>query len=85
MCQQLLGGCFSTRSAQPGLTNGFSKKLDSRVAALKTTPAKALGVVDRAWAIGDLIDAALATEPITPVPDCARSAQAFPGVHGGKL
>jgi hypothetical protein len=49
------------------LTNGFSKKLDNHVAAvalyvahynlcrvhetLKTTPAKALGVVDRAWAL----------------------------------
>jgi hypothetical protein len=47
------------------LTNGFSKKLDNHVAAvalyvahynlcrvheaLKTTPAKALGVTDRAW------------------------------------
>ena len=50
------------------LTNGFSKKLDNHVAAvalyvahynlcrvheaLKGTPAKALGVVDRTWAIG---------------------------------
>ena len=47
------------------LTNGFSKKLDNHVAAvalyvahynlcrtheaLRTTPAKALGVADRAW------------------------------------
>jgi hypothetical protein len=52
------------------LTNGFSKKLDNHVAAvalyvahynlcrvhetLKTTPAKALGVVDRAWALVSL-------------------------------
>jgi hypothetical protein len=35
---------------------------------LKTTPAKALGVADLAWSIGQLIDAALATQPITPVP-----------------
>jgi IS1 family transposase len=64
------------------LTNGFSKKLDNHVAAvalyvahynlcrvheaLKTTPAKALGIADRAWTIGALIDAALATQPITP-------------------
>jgi len=63
------------------LTNGFSKKLDNHVAAvalyvahynlcrvheaLKMTPAKALGVVDRNWSIGELIDAALATQPIT--------------------
>jgi hypothetical protein len=32
------------------------------------TPAKALGAVDRVWTIGDLIDAALATQSITPVP-----------------
>src|SRR3984893_817790 len=64
------------------LTNGFSKKLDNHVAAvalyvahynlcrvheaLKMTPAKSIGVADRAWSIGDLIDAALATQPITP-------------------
>ena len=64
------------------LTNGFSKKLDNHVAAvalyvahynfcrvheaLKTTAAKALGIVDRTWATGELIDAALATQPITP-------------------
>jgi hypothetical protein len=31
------------------------------------TPAKAIGIADRAWIVGDLIDAALATQPITPV------------------
>lgn len=52
------------------LTNGFSKKLDNHVAAvalyvchcnlcriheaLRTTPAKTIGVVDRAWTIGSL-------------------------------
>jgi IS1 family transposase len=52
------------------LTNGFSKKLDNHVAAvalyvahynlcrvheaLRTTPAKAIGVADRAWTIGSL-------------------------------
>jgi IS1 family transposase len=82
------------------LTNGFSKKLDNHVAAvalyvahynlcrvheaLKTTPAKALGVVDRAWTIGALIDAALATQPITPVPTAPDRRKLFTVVQGGK-
>ena len=82
------------------LTNGFSKKLDNHVAAvalyvahynlcrvheaLKTTPAKALGVVDRAWTIGALIDAALATQPITPVPTAPERRKLFTVVQGGK-
>lgn len=52
--------------------------------ALKTTPAKALGVVDRAWAIGELIDAALATQPITPVPSAPDRRKLFRVVQGGR-
>jgi hypothetical protein len=64
------------------LTNGFSKKLDNHVAAvalyvahynlcriheaLHTTPAKAIGVADRAWTIAQLVDAALAVAPAPP-------------------
>jgi hypothetical protein len=64
------------------LTNGFSKKLVNHVAAvslyvahynlcrvheaLKTTPAVALGIADRPWSIGDLLDAVLAIEPAAP-------------------
>jgi IS1 family transposase len=82
------------------LTNGFSKKLDNHVAAvalyvahynlcriheaLKMTPAKALGVVDRAWAIGELIDAALATQPITPIPTAPERRKGFRVIQGGK-
>ncbi len=82
------------------LTNGFSKKLDNHVAAvalyvahynlcrvheaLKTTPAKALGVADRTWAIGDLINAALATQPITPIPTAPERRNAFRVIDGGK-
>jgi IS1 family transposase len=82
------------------LTNGFSKKLDNHVAAvalyvahynlcrvheaLKTTPAKALGVVDGAWTIGALIDAALATQPITPVPSAPERRKLFTVVRGGE-
>jgi hypothetical protein len=54
--------------------------------ALKTTPAKALlGVVDRAWTIGALIDAALATQPITPVPTAPERRKLFTVVQGGEL
>src|SRR5205814_4615678 len=65
------------------LTNGFSKKLENHAAAvslyvahynlcrphesLRSTPAVAQGVTDHVWSIGDLIDAALATQPIDPV------------------
>jgi hypothetical protein len=82
------------------LTNGFSKKLDNHVAAvalyvahynlcraheaLKATPAKALGVVDRTWTIGDLIDAALATQPITPVSTPSDRRRRFTVIEGGK-
>jgi IS1 family transposase len=82
------------------LTNGFSKKLDYHVAAvalyvahynlcrvheaLRMTPAKALGVVDRNWAIGDLIEAALATQPISPVPTAPERRKLFTVIDGGK-
>jgi IS1 family transposase len=82
------------------LTNGFSKKLDNHVAAvalyvahynlcrvheaLKATPAKALGVVDHTWAIGELIDAALATQPITPVPTASERRKGFRVIQGGQ-
>src|ERR1700688_3676197 len=82
------------------LTNGFSKKLDNHVAAialyvahynlcrvheaLKMTPAKALGAVDRVGTIGDLIDAALATQSITPVPSAPQLRKRFTVIEGGR-
>jgi hypothetical protein len=30
---------------------------------IRSTPAMAIGVADRVWSIGDLIDAVLATQP----------------------
>jgi IS1 family transposase len=64
------------------LTNGFSKKLENHAAAvslyvshynlcrvhetLRMTPAMALGLTDRPWSLGQLLDAALATDPTLP-------------------
>src|SRR5580704_13795185 len=35
---------------------------------LRSTPAMALGIADRVWTIGDLLDAALAAMPPLPTP-----------------
>ena len=77
------------------LTNGFSKKLTNHAAAvslyvahynlcrvhesLRTTPAVAIGVADRVWTIGDLIDAVLPLEPNKPV----RTVRKFRVIDGG--
>jgi IS1 family transposase len=82
------------------LTNGFSKKLDCHLAAvslyvahynlcrvhesLRCTPAMALGITDRAWTISDLIEAALATQPTTPVPSAPERRKAFRVIDGGR-
>jgi IS1 family transposase len=83
------------------LTNGFSKKLDNHAAAvslyvahynlcrvhetLRSTPAVAQGLTDHAWSIGELIDAALATQPIDPVVTAPQRRRAFRVIEGGKL
>jgi hypothetical protein len=82
------------------LTNGFSKKLDNHVAAvalyvahynlcrvheaLRTTPAKALGIADRAWTIGQLVDAALAVAPTMPTETPPDRGRKFVVIHGGR-
>lgn len=82
------------------LTNGFSKKLDNHAAAvslyvahynlcrvhesLRCTPAVAQGLADRVWSIGDLIDAALATQPIDPVVTALDRRRRFQVIEGGK-
>jgi IS1 family transposase len=82
------------------LSNGFSKRLDCHVAAvslyvahynlcrmheaLRDTPAVALGVTDHIWSIGELIDAALATQPITPVTTAPDRRRQFRVIEGGK-
>jgi hypothetical protein len=82
------------------LTNGFSKKLDNHVAAaalyvahynlcrvheaLRTTPAKALGVADRVWSIAQLVDAAIAVAPALPTETSPDRRRSFRVIQGGK-
>lgn len=82
------------------LSNGFSKKIDNHCAAvalhvafynlvrqhesLRTTPAVALGIADRSWSIGDLIEAALGTQPITPDTTALDRRKRFRVINGGK-
>ena len=53
--------------------------------ALRSTPAMALGIADRVWTIGDLLDAALATQPIDPVVTAPDRRKRFTVVKGGKI
>lgn len=82
------------------LTNGFSKKLDNHAAAvslyvahynlcrahetLRTTPAAQLGITDHVWSLGELIDAALATQPIDPVVTAPQRRRQFKVIEGGR-
>ena len=82
------------------LSNGFSKRLENHCAAvslyvahynlcrihesLRSTPAMALGIADRVWTISDLLDAALATQPITPITTAPDRRKRFRVVEGGK-
>jgi len=82
------------------LSNGFSKKLDCHLAAvalhvafynlcrvheaLRSTPAIALGVAERVWTIGDLVDAALAAVPPLPTPTAPDRRRQFRVVEGGR-
>lgn len=82
------------------LTNGFSKRLEQHAMAvslyvahynmcrvhesIRTTPAMALGITDRVWTIGDLLDAAIATQPIDPVVSAPDRRKRFKVIEGGK-
>jgi hypothetical protein len=82
------------------LSNGFSKKLEPHCAAislyvahynlcrvhesLRSTPALALGIADRVWTIADLLDAALATQPITPKETAPDRRRRFIVIEGGR-
>src|ERR1700733_8974677 len=83
------------------LSNGFSKKIDCHLAAislhvafynlcrvhesLRSTPAMALGIADRVWTIGDLVDAALVAEPPKPAPTAPDRRRQFRVIEGGKI
>lgn len=82
------------------LGNGFSKRLENHCAAvslyvahynlcrkhesLLETPAMALGIADRAWTISELVDAALATQPITPITTAPNRRKRFKVIEGGR-
>jgi hypothetical protein len=51
---------------------------------LRTTPAVALGIADRVWTIGDLLDAALAAQPTTPVTTAPDRRKRFRVIDGRK-
>jgi hypothetical protein len=42
------------------------------------------GIADRVWTIGDLLDAALATQPITPETTASDLRKRFREIEGGK-
>ena len=81
------------------LTNGFSKKLNNHLAAvslyvghynlcrvhesLRTTPAVQIGITDRVWSLGDLIDAALALAPEGPRVTPPQRRRQFRVIQGG--
>jgi IS1 family transposase len=50
----------------------------------QNTPAMALRVTDHVWSIGELIDAALATQPIDPVVTAPDRRRRFRVIEGGK-
>jgi hypothetical protein len=81
------------------LSNGFSKRLENHCAALslyvayynlcrvhealRTTPAVALGIADRVWTVGDLLDAALALAPLEPTETAPDRRRRFRVIEGG--
>ena len=81
------------------LGTGFSKKLENHAAAvslyvahynlcrvhesLRQTPAMALGLTDRAWSLGELIDAALAVATPDPTETAPERRKRFRVIQGG--
>jgi hypothetical protein len=82
------------------LSNGFSKRLECHLAAvalhvafynlcrvhesLRSTPAMALGIADRVWTIGNLLDAALVAVPPLPTPTAPDRRRQFRVIEGDK-
>jgi IS1 family transposase len=81
------------------LGTGFSKKLENHASAvslyvahynlcrvhetLRQTPAMALGIADRAWSLGQLIDAALAVATPDPTETAPERRRKFTVIQGG--
>ena len=51
---------------------------------LNTIPAVALGITDRPWSIGDLLDAVLAIEPPAPTETAPDRRRRFRVIDGGR-
>jgi hypothetical protein len=51
---------------------------------LRNTPAMALGIADRVWTIGDLLDAALTAMPPLPTPTAPDRRRQFRVIEGGR-
>lgn len=52
--------------------------------SVRTTPAVAQGIADRVWTVGDLLDAALAMQPINPVVTAPDRRRRFAVIEGGR-
>ena len=52
--------------------------------AHQTTPAMALKITDHVWSLGELVDAALATQPIDPVVTAPDRRRRFQVIESGK-
>jgi IS1 family transposase len=81
------------------LGTGFSKKLENHASAvslyvahynlcrvhesLRQTPAMALGIADKAWSLGQLIDAALAVATPDPTETAPERRRKFKVIQGG--
>lgn len=52
--------------------------------ALRTTPAVALGITDRSWTIGDLLDAALSKVQVGPETTAPQRRRRFRAIEGGR-
>jgi hypothetical protein len=51
--------------------------------ALRATPAMAIGIADRPWSIGDLLDAALAVATPDPTTTAPERRRRFRVIEGG--
>jgi hypothetical protein len=52
--------------------------------ALRATPAMAIGIADYPWSIGELIDAALTTQPMIPETTAPNQRKRFRVIEGAK-